>query len=486
MILDDTVWTYLDEHEKDDVRRFALHAKLPWAVAGGDAADQEDAVQSYPNLTWVLQQISGRQTAEHKLPAWAHTPHLLYPPRVPMEQCSSQEAADYKAQIVRELATELTSEFLGEPTNETTNEPVDEPSQPFTFADLTGGFGVDCAAIAAHASHAFYVEQNPELTAIVRHNYEQLGLAHTVEIHNTDAREFLAIMPAVDVIMLDPARRDSHGNRTYALQDCEPNVLNLVDTLAQKGHFVLLKLSPMLDWHKTVADLAPFTRDVHIVSVKGECKELLLVLDMHRTSSDYQRAHFERLLCVDLPEVRYDAHAQGQMEIHEGRSEGESHVHHGASSQTQPSSPCIFVVRDGAAVNAPAQVMKQGENLEGKVLWEPNASVMKAGCFAAFSQAFGVEAIGENSHLFIGNTPEIITTIPAKGFEIEKVSGLGKRELKELTAGLTHANIAVRNAPFTPATLSKKLKLKDGSDITIFATTNAAGEHVLIRAKRIS
>ena len=463
MILDDTVWAYLDEHEKDDVRRFALHAKLPWAVADGEAADQGATVQSYPNLTWVLQQISGRQTAEHKLPAWAHTPHLLYPPRVPMEQCSSQEAADYKAQIVRELATELTSEFVGEPTNETTNEPVDEPSQPFTFADLTGGFGVDCAAIAAHASHAFYVEQNPELSAIVRHNYEQLGLAHTVEIHNTDAREFLATMPAVDVIMLDPARRDSHGNRTYALHDCEPNVLTLLGTLAQKAHFVLLKLSPMLDWHKTVADLAPFTRDVHIVSVKGECKELLLVLDMRRTSSDYQRAHFERLLCVDLPEVSYDLH-----------------------SQTQPSSPSVFVVRDGAAVSAPAQVMKRGENLEGKVLWEPNASVMKAGCFAAFSQAFGVEAIGENSHLFIGNTPEIITTIPAKGFEIEKVSGLGKRELKELTAGLTHANIAVRNAPFTPATLSKKIKLKDGSDITIFATTNAAGEHVLIRAKRIS
>lgn len=443
MILDDTVWAYLDEHEKDDVRRFALHAKLPWAVAGGEGTVRDTAIESYPNLTWVLQQISGRQTAEHKLPAWAHTPHLLYPPRIPMEQCSSQEAADYKAQIVRELAHEL--------------------AHPFTFADLTGGFGVDCAAIAAHASHAFYVEQNTKLSAIVRHNYEQLGLGKKVEIHNTDAREFLVTMPAVDVIMLDPARRDSHGNRTYALQDCEPNVLTLLDTLAQKSRFVLLKLSPMLDWHKTVADLAPFTRDVHIVSVKGECKELLLVLDMRRTASDYQRAHFERLLCVDLPEVRYDLHCQ-----------------------TQPSSSSVFVVRDSAAVSAPAQVMKQGENLEGKVLWEPNASVMKAGCFAAFSQALGVKAIGENSHLFIGDTPEIITTIPAKGFEIEKVSGLGKRELKELTAGLTHANIAVRNAPFTPAALSKKLKLKDGSDITIFATTNAAGEHVLIRAKRIS
>lgn len=456
VIVNSTVWKYLDDHADDDIDSLALHAKLPWKQGTGES---NAAVKTprCPDLAWVLQQISGRQIAARKLPSWAQMAHMLYPSRVPMEQCSSQQAADYKAQLVLQLVR-----TLGQ----------GEVPARFTFADLTGGFGVDCAAIAQHAEHAYYVERNEQLCTLVEHNYEQLGLGDHVEVHHGDARDFLASMPSVDVIMLDPARRDAQGKRTYALVDCEPNVLELVGDLAQKAHFVLLKLSPMLDWHKTVADLAPFASEVHIVSVKNECKELLVVLDMRRTSQDYQREHLYRLVCVDL-----GAHVEQRRksEGNAGREGSESCV----SART-------FTVRGEAQMNAVTPVRENTDNLEGQLLWEPNASVMKAGCFGAFAQAFGAEAVGENSHLFVGGRLEIASTIPAKGFVIEQVCGFSKKEVRELTSTLTHANIVVRNAPFTPASLRKKLKLKDGSDVTLFATTNARNEHVLIRAKRVA
>lgn len=456
VIVNSTVWKYLDDHAGDDIDSLALHAKLPWKQGTGES---NAAVKTprCPDLAWVLQQISGRQIAARKLPSWAQMAHMLYPSRVPMEQCSSQQAADYKAQLVLQLVR-----TLGQ----------GEVPARFTVADLTGGFGVDCAAIAQHAEHAYYVERNEQLCTLVEHNYEQLGLGGHVEVHHGDARDFLASMPSVDVIMLDPARRDAQGNRTYALVDCEPNVLELVGDLAQKAHFVLLKLSPMLDWHKTVADLAPFASEVHIVSVKNECKELLVVLDMHRTSQDYQREHLHRLVCVDL-----GAHVEQQR-----KSEGNA----GREGSASCVSARTFTVRGEAQINAVTPVRKNTDNLEGQLLWEPNASVMKAGCFGAFAQAFGVEAVGENSHLFVGGFPEIASTIPAKGFVIEQVCGFSKKEVRELTSTLTHANIVVRNAPFTPASLRKKLKLKDGSDVTLFATTNTRNEHMLIRAKRLA
>lgn len=492
VIVNSTVWKYLDDHADDDIDSLALHAKLPWKQGTGES-NADVKTPRCPDLAWVLQQISGRQIAARKLPSWAQMAHMLYPSRVPMEQCSSQQAADYKAQLVLQLVR-----TLGQ----------GEVPARFSFADLTGGFGVDCAAIAQHAEHAYYVERNEQLCTLVEHNYEQLGLGDHVEVHHGDARDFLASMPSVDVIMLDPARRDAQGKRTYALVDCEPNVLELVGDLAQKAHFVLLKLSPMLDWHKTVADLAPFASEVHIVSVKNECKELLVVLDMHRTSQDYQREHLYRLVCVDL-----GAHVE-QKRKSEGNAGREGSAGSGGNESCEAStgsasceasagsggnesceaSPCsascvsarTFTVRGEAQMNAVPPVRKNTDNLEGQLLWEPNASVMKAGCFGAFAQAFGVEAVGENSHLFVGGSPEIASTIPAKGFVIEQVCGFSKKEVRELTSTLTHANIVVRNAPFTPASLRKKLKLKDGSDVTLFATTNARNEHVLIRAKRVA
>lgn len=492
VIVNSTVWKYLDDHADDDIDSLALHAKLPWKQGTGES---NAAVKTprCPDLAWVLQQISGRQIAARKLPSWAQMAQMLYPSRVPMEQCSSQQAADYKAQLVLQLVRTLGR---------------GEVAARFTVADLTGGFGVDCAAIAQHAEHAYYVERNEQLCTLVEHNYEQLGLGDHVEVHHGDARDFLASMPSVDVIMLDPARRDAQGKRTYALVDCEPNVLELLGELAQKAHFVLLKLSPMLDWHKTVADLAPFASEVHIVSVKNECKELLVVLDMHRTSQDYQREHLYRLVCVDLGahvEQRRKSEGNAGREGSAGSSDNASFEDSTGSASREASegsggnesceaSPCsascvsarTFTVCGEAQMNAVTPVRKNTDNLEGQLLWEPNASVMKAGCFGAFAQAFGVEAVGENSHLFVGGFPEIASTIPAKGFVIEQVCGFSKKEVRELTTTLTHANIVVRNAPFTPASLRKKLKLKDGSDVTLFATTNARNEHVLIRAKRVA
>ena len=481
MNIDEQVWQFIKQHRNDNVRDLALHVKLPWKVTS-ENTDCES--QFYPDMAWVLDQISGWQTARNKLPQWAALPHIIYPPRVPMEQCSSQEAALYKAELVRGLLEKQVGS---------------ERATHATFADLTGGFGVDFAAIAQVVDEATYVERSEQLCAIAQHNFHELGLAQKAHVVHGDGVQHLAQMQPVDIIMLDPARRDAQGKRTYALADCEPNVLELLADLQQKARFVLVKLSPMLDWRKTVEDCAGLVSQVHIVSVKGECKELLLVLDMRRQIYDW--TSIDSLHCVDIDGI---GSVQRFIVSRETLASGQSQI---------------------------PPVIPDVTSAEGQLLIEPNASVMKGGCFAAFAERYYCAAVGANSHLFVvdsvnlvgssvsaspvgladspalagsansvdlanslsqtdsaGNvtvTDSQIKDVPGKVFRIEQVSGMGKRELRSLTQDLTHANIAVRNAPFTPDNLRKKLKLKDGRDVTIFATTDAHGQHILIKARRI-
>lgn len=452
MCIDEQVWQFINQHRGDNVRDLALHAKLPWNDESHKPNENQENSETHagnpesvfiPNLAWVLDQISGWQIARNKLPQWAAFPHIVYPPRISMEQCSSQEAAQYKADLVRSL---LEKQFSA------------ERASNVTFADITGGFGVDFAAIAHVVGEATYVEQREQLCDISKHNFQELGLAAKTRVVCGDGVQYLAQMQPVDVIMLDPARRDAHGNRTYALADCEPNVLELLATLQQKARFVLLKLSPMLDWRKTVEDCAGLVSQVHIVSVKGECKELLLVLDMHRgNSAMFDWTSIDSLHCVDIDS---DGSVQRFIVSRETLTLGQSQV---------------------------PPVLSDVTSAEGRLLIEPNASVMKGGCFATFAERYHCTAVGANSHLFVVDSTNDATVaeIPGKVFRIEKVAGMRKRELRELTQDLTHANIAVRNAPFTPDTLRKKLKLKDGGNTTIFATTDARGQHILIKVSRV-
>jgi hypothetical protein len=303
------------------------------------------------------------------------------------------------------------------------------------FVDLTGGFGVDFSFIAKKFKHAAYVEHQKHLCAIASENFRLLGLDNAVVV-NADGIDYFHQMDHADLVFIDPARRDDHGGRTYGIADCTPNVLEVMDELVQKADMLLLKLSPMLDWRKAVKDIKTGVCEVHIVSVDNECKELLIMV-----KHDVQPI---KVVCVNLL-------SNGEREVFEFDDKESTPLRQNISSKTY--------------------------------LFEPNTSIMKAGCFDEIQARFPVAQLDNNSHLFVSDHE--IPDFPGRRFKIEIVTSMNKRELKEALAGIDRANIAVRNFPVSVAELRKKLKLKDGGDVFIFATTVAKEGHQLFICRKI-
>ena len=376
---------YIRQHADEDVRQLALR--------GHKCLDVD--------LQYALEQIAGRQKARTKLPSWAAIDGIVYPPHLSMEQCSSEATARYKASIAGKGAL---------------------------FVDLTAGFGVDMALISQGFQKAVHVERQPQLCAISSENLRLLGLNH-IEVVCGDGVAYLHTMRHADLLFIDPARRDVHGGRTYDISDCTPNVLEILDEMLEKADRVMIKLSPMLDWRKAVADLGK-VNEVHIISVDNECKELLLILSKTKKPL--------RVFCVNNDEC---------FEVVEG-----------ISSQPRP---------------LPQDM---------RYLYEPNASVMKAGCFALIEQRFGVVQLERNSHLFVSDKE--ILGFPGRQFLIEKRTSMNKRELKATLADVDQANITVRNFPMSVAELRKRLKLKEGGDVYIFATTISDEGHQLLVCRK--
>ena len=386
MEMNEATLNFVRQHADDDVRKLALRGST-------DGVD----------LTVALQQIQGRQAARKKLPSWASQEDILYPPHLNMEQCSSEQTARYKAGIC-----------------------AHQPAST-TLVDLTGGFGVDFAFMSEEFNEATYVERNSELFAISSANMKIL--APKAKCLNEDGLEVLHRLDHVSMIFMDPARRDSHGGRTYGISDCTPNVLEIKDELLQKADVVMLKLSPMLDWHKAISDLGEqYIKEVHIVSVLNECKELLIVM------------------------------------------------------QQQPAEPLtVYCVNDDSVFSyRPSPISSNHiSHLSSLIyLYEPNASIMKAGCFAEVEQAFGVSQLAPNSHLFASE--QAIADFPGRKFRVTAVTSMNKQDLKQALKDIRQANIAVRNFPMSVADLRKRLKISEGGNDYIFATTLTEGKKVLI------
>lgn len=452
-IMNDETREFVAMHRNEDVRELALKAKR---VEGLD-------------LPLALDQIAGWQIARKKLPQWASCEGIVYPPHISMEQCSSQFTAQYKSEIAQTLLAPAATvrarvsdsaesvmqtaksafQLSDSPESDTqetkTGVRVSDSSESDTLVarssmvDLTGGFGVDFSYLARGFSQATYVERQRHLCDLAEHNMAALGLDQA-RIVCGDGVEYLRQMGPVDFIYLDPARRDEHGSRTYAIEDCTPNVLELRDLLLAKSQYTLVKLSPMLDWRKAVADFDGTVREVHIVATGNECKELLLVL--------------------------------GQ-QVHE-----------------EPSAPRVFCVNDNQRIDYDSAAYTQGLRIGGKplpeaknYLYEPNASIMKAGCFDLVEERFGVTQVGPSSHLFVSATP--VADFPGRGFAIESIGGMNKKDIKRLLNGTKQANIAVRNFPLTAPQLRKKLKLADGGPVYLFGTTMQGCDHVLLRTSKI-
>lgn len=375
-------------HADDDVRQLAFLGKKCPEV----------------DMAYALDQIAGRQKAKTKIPSWAAIDGIVYPPHISMEQCSSEPTSRYKSKIA---------------------------GKGKRLVDLTAGFGVDMAFMSVGFQEAVHVEQQASLCVISSANYQCLGLNH-IQVECADGVEYLHQMKHADLIFIDPARRDQHGGRRYGIADCTPNVLEIIDEMLDKADRVMIKLSPMLDWQKAVADVGNVS-EVHIVSVGNECKELLLVVD--RSEAPLM------INCVNDDSI---------------------------FSYTKSDEIGYFPVQP----------------LLPKYLYEPNASVMKAGCFNLISHRFGISQPDANSHLYLSD--HVIDDFPGRGFVVDRISTMNKRELKDALSGVTKANIAIRNFPLSVAELRKRLKLKDGGEVYIFATTDAKKGHLLLVCRKIS
>lgn len=362
---------------------------------------------SYPDLPVkeMAAQIQSRKKAETKLPEWFANEKVIFPPGVSMEQCSSELTAKYKAALVKGN----------------------------TVTDLTGGFGVDLYYLSKSFGQANYVEQSEVLVSIAENNFRRLG-AKNVHFLNRTAEEHLQIeSPRAGLYYIDPARRSKTNEKVFQIEDCTPDLNTIIPQLLEKNADILIKMSPLLDIHQALKAL-PHVKEIHVVSVRNDCKELLF-----RIAPGFQET--PRRIAINL----YRNHTES-FEFSENEE------------QQVP------------AFSAPL-----------KFLYEPNASIMKAGGFNAVAKAFGVNKLHRNSHLY--TSKELVKNFPGRVFHIEQVTPLNKKKLKAyLPEG--KANITVRNYPMTVKEIRKKTGIKEGGDIFLFATTLMNGDFGAVICKK--
>ena len=353
---------------------------------------------------WFLQQVEGRERTADKLPAFAAIEDWWYPVRLSCEQCSSELTARYKASLV-----------------------TDSPGQ---MVDLTGGYGVDTYFLSEHFAHADYVEQNAELCRIAEHNFSIPG-AKAVSVHHASAEDFLENAGLYDFIFADPARRDSHGGKVFRLEDCTPNIVELLPTLLRhltpEGR-VLLKLSPMLDLTQALTALSPIVWDMHVVAVKNEVKEVLLLSHGSRT-----------ITAIDLaePEKAFVFTREEENEAHPDISTGD-------------------------------------REKTGAYIYEPDAAILKAGAYKLVAARFGVQKLDVNTHLYTSD--KFIEHFPGRVWQITG---------DQKPVPNSQANIICRNYPLTPEQLKKKYRLRDGGNNYLIGC-RVAGKPTLFNAERIN
>ena len=520
-IMNQATLDFIRQHQNDDVRQLAfLGSKYPEV-----------------DMPFALDQIRGRKMARVKLPRWASIDGIIYPPHISMEQCSSEQTALYKAELAarllglspsssengeeKEKESENASnlhlseicEFAGKgavdsefakneatckkqqiltESKENVNEIKEEPhkgdfSEETGFVDLTGGFGVDFSYIASRLGvKSMYVERQAHLCEAAKENFGRLGLKNAI-VKNGDGIEVLHSFASkkeaaasdslgitedqsqsllktnlgLKLIFIDPARRDDAGNKVVSLKDCTPDVTVLQEEMLSKADYVIIKLSPMLDWHRAVSELS-HVREVHIISVNNECKELLLVLSA-RNMGEMEAS---------------SADGVGGENGKNGEAGADREVKHVGNLRIYCVNDAQSFVCDELDMESSSVKIAPSTLEEMQYLYEPNASLMKAGCFSVLSERYDARMLSKNSHLFMSREP--IAVFPGRSFRIIAISSFNKKELKRHLSGITKANIATRNFPLSVAELRKRLKLKDGGETYIFATTLSDESHVLV------
>ena len=348
---------------------------------------------------WFLQQVEGHERTADKLPTFAAIDDWWYPVRLSCEQCSSEATARYKASLCQPAGRSL--------------------------LDLTGGYGVDTYFLSEHFDHTDYVEQNAELCRIATHNFA----AKPITIHHSTAEDFLASAGQYDLIFLDPARRDSYGGKVFRLEDCTPNVVELLPALLTHGKRIMIKLSPMLDITQAVTTLSQVTWDIYVVAIKNEVKEVLLL-----------SGGSGRITAIDLSKKEQAFTFTREEEI------------------------------NSEAINVRSTINSEAINY----LYEPNAAILKAGAYKLVAQRFGLRKLDVNTHLYTSET--LVPDFPGRVFKVLPLSegmGVGPQ-----------ANVLVRNYPLTAEQLKKKLHLRDGG-IAFVIGCRVAGKPTIFLADRL-
>ncbi len=381
---------FIQKHKNEDPRALALQGKR------------------YPgvDIREAVTQIEGWQATKEKLPTWAETDGIIYPPRISMEQCSSEPTALYKAAIAKGCR----------------------------LADLTGGFGIDCSYMSRGFRETTYIERNSILCDIAKENFALLGHGN-IKIINGNSEDILPTLPKQDWIFIDPARRAFDGRKVVALSDCEPDVTALESLLLEKADKVMVKCSPMLDITAATRQLSSIEA-VHIIAVNNECKELLFIL---------------------------------------GKDYGENTQTECVNIQKGNCSSFTFILEEEA--NSTATYC----NGIGKYLYEPNAAIQKGGCHRTLSHKLQIDKLHPNSQLYTSD--KLVGEFPGRIFEVERVFGFSKADIKQLQ-NLKKANMTVRNFPESVQVLRKKLKLAEGGDEYLFATTLYNGAKALVLCRR--
>lgn len=298
-----------------------------------------------------------------------------------------------------------------------------------SMADLTGGLGVDCFFLAHGFNNAVYVEQQSELAEIAVHNFKILG--QDIKVVNEDAVSYLSSMPPANLIYIDPARRDSTGRKTVLIEDCTPNILDIESLLEEKSKQVMIKLSPMLDITLAVKSVKSVS-DVYIISVNNECKELLFIKKGNTGKTLYH--------CVNIQNSNTDTYTFYKED------------------------------EDTISLNYTTKI--------AKYLYEPNASILKAGAYKSIAKAYSLDKLHPSSHLYTSDV--LYEDFPGRKFVVDNICSLNKKDMKEYLSDIKQANITTRNFPLSVQEIRKKTGLKDGGDIYIFATTLVDDRKVLL------
>lgn len=387
-ILNTNVQQFITEHLKTDITKLILKGS-PFS----DVSIQE-----------LANQIVAKQKAEHKLASWFRTQQIYYPSKINIEQTSSEHTANYKSNLVNGAS----------------------------IIDITGGFGIDCFYFSKQFEAVTHCEINAELSTIVAHNFKQLKI-NNITTFSGDAFDFLrSTKEKFDCIYIDPSRRDAVKGKVFLLQDCIPNVPENIDFLFSKTNQILIKTSPILDITSAINELK-FVKEVHVIAIHNEVKELLFLLDKEHSKS------------IEIKTVNI------------GKEETKNfHFTYKEDLYSEYSEPLSY-------------------------LYEPNSAILKSGGFHQITNQLNVSKLQQHSHLY---TADILLDFPGRTFKIEQVLSYDKKKLKKLLPE-NKANITIRNFPKTVAQIRKETKIKEGGTIFIFFTTNFKNELTVVICRKI-